>query len=470
MYDKNNSYWSNSNRAPIEKVGNMKAKHGLLEERKEQKTVVAERNYTTESAAVDKQKDIDILSLLDHSTLAKIKRDFNSHAQPLSLEEFVDVMTKYLPVRELGEVRLASNLCKFFDDVDVSGDGSIEWDEFTGFIIDKGMGSVHVENDNGENSVHTYGKSAVVDKLRHDGCIDKVHYFPEMDHMVVLSKCKVVSAKDCSPISTLVGHKHEILCAEYMPSHNWLTTCANDRTIRFWDVGNDYTPVKFVINNDVSALVLRWFNREEILFTADSNGGINALKFHQNVSFSKELYTSQQVASFTGHHTDVVLDLLLLENMGSLASASMDSTIGLWDMNTQQAHHTLSGHTKGVLGMSYHANYHALISCAYEHHALVWNPYSGGMICQLKGHFNPLIGVQAVPQSPQIITADSGGVVKIWDIRTYTCVQTVYAEDARGHRINDVVSIASIPNHKRVLVAGRRLHFYDSMKEIEAVP
>ncbi len=51
----------------------------------------------------------------------------------------------------------------------------------------------------------------------------------------------------------------------------------------------------------------------------------------------------------------------------------------------------------------------------YEHHAVVWNPYSNERTpnCYLRGHYRPLVGVQAVPRSHKILTADSGGVIKV---------------------------------------------------------
>jgi hypothetical protein len=45
--------------------------------------------------------DIDILSLLDHRMLGKIKRDFRRRKHPLSLEEFVEVMTQYVPLHSI---------------------------------------------------------------------------------------------------------------------------------------------------------------------------------------------------------------------------------------------------------------------------------------------------------------------------------------------------------------------------------
>jgi WD40 repeat protein len=91
----------------------------------------------------------------------------------------------------------------------------------------------------------------------------------------------------------------------------------------------------------------------------------------------------------------------------------MDKTIGLWDINTQQRAHTLRGHDKGVFQLAYNADYQALVSASCEHSAIVWNPYCQLQICQLKGHTSPLVGVVAVTDSPQILTADEGAPLPI---------------------------------------------------------
>lgn len=60
----------------------------------------------------------------------------------------------------------------------------------------------------------------------------------------------------------------------------------------------------------------------------------------------------------------------LPQNMGSsgtLASASLDGTIALWDISTRQQHHVLQGHTKGVFALAYHQEQHILVSAGFEH-------------------------------------------------------------------------------------------------------
>lgn len=43
----------------------------------------------------------------------------------------------------------------------------------------------------------------------------------------------------------------------------------------------------------------------------------------------------------------------------------------------------------------------------------------------LRGHNHPLIGVKCLPGTPQVITADINGMVKIWDVRNFLCMQTI---------------------------------------------
>lgn len=62
-----------------------------------------------------------------------------AHCLP-SLTEFVHVMTSLLNMDHLmTDDQFAANLIEFFDQVDINGDGSMEWEEFTSFIVEMGM-------------------------------------------------------------------------------------------------------------------------------------------------------------------------------------------------------------------------------------------------------------------------------------------------------------------------------------------
>lgn len=64
--------------------------------------------------------------------------------------------------------------------------------------------------------------------------------------------------------------------------------------------------------------------------------------------------------------------------------------------------------------------------------ALVWSPFTTSPVYKLKGHAASMVGVVAVDDRPQVITADVTGVLKLWDLRNYRCVQTFSTEHTSG--------------------------------------
>lgn len=114
---------------------------------------------------VSRREDVtpDLMSLLDHTVLAAMREDFQTLSegnggQGIVLAQFVDLMWKYLPLgiqrqhhRDLNcgtdmsytarNTDIATALHRLFHDVDVNGDGSMEWSEFTQHIVDAGMSS-----------------------------------------------------------------------------------------------------------------------------------------------------------------------------------------------------------------------------------------------------------------------------------------------------------------------------------------
>ena len=54
-----------------------------------------------------------------------------------------------------------------------------------------------------------------------------------------------------------------------------------------------------------------------------------------------------------------------------------------------------------------------LISAGFDHDAYVWNTYVREKIFLLRGHNHPLVGVKCLPNSPQVVTADIKGMVKV---------------------------------------------------------
>lgn len=79
----------------------------------------------------------DIMGHLNYRKLQKIKEDFKKQEEGLSMEDFVKIMLVHLPDTR-DPVGLVKNLMELFKQIDVNGDEQLEWEEFTGHIIEMG--------------------------------------------------------------------------------------------------------------------------------------------------------------------------------------------------------------------------------------------------------------------------------------------------------------------------------------------
>lgn len=90
----------------------------------------------------------------------------------------------------------------------------------------------------------------------------------------------------------------------------------------------------------------------------------------------------------------------------------------------------LSGeHITGVKKLSYNGHFGGhLVSVGNEIFANVWGPesiISDILIGRLKGHAKPLVDTKFVGRSPFNITLDNENILRMWDIRTLTCLQLI---------------------------------------------
>lgn len=415
----------------------------------------------------------DVLSLLDHTRMAGIKKDFQRLGNALTLTEFVAVMKSYLPFDTYGELAMTTSLCQFFSDVDVNGDGTMEWEEFTNFIVETGMTAMATQKVG--TQIDEYNISDIVDKSKYNSVclIQKLFNIPKLAQMIVLQKkstgFRVVSTKDGSLLFKVNNaHKSEILCATYLPKFNWVATSGNDRTIRFWNVLDGYKPAKCLILNSSAHSALEWSEECERLISGDDFGNLHCRSIYYDLDIDSGMEYKHKNDVVVKGHLDPITDIISLDNMSSIASASMDGTISLWDAKTMRQRSVLHGHVKGVFKLAYHPEYHILFSAAFETNAFAWNPYCAKNICKLEGHYHPLAGIQTIPGTPQVVTVDTAGIAKVWDIRNFSCVQTIYAENYLGYRIHSVSDFAALaPFHRLAFSSKLQLHFYDSSAYVQ---
>lgn len=182
------------------------------------------------------------------------------------------------------------------------------------------------------------------------------------------------------------------------------------------------------------------------------------------------------------HGYEAVLDLLVIPMHNLLVSCSLDSTIYVWNTLGNHSHplHAVSERSvtshrglpagctsrlnlAGVCHLAYSEQYSYLFSAGFDRDAYVWNPFIATCpVGTLRGHKTSLVGVNVVFGTPQVVTADKGGIIKVWDIRSFRCMQTLTME--RHLATSDgylCTSIAAVPPHCSIVVGASRLFVYD---------
>jgi len=410
--------------------------------------------------------------------LEGMKQDFAEHGGSLDLEEFGKALLQNLalqgqledggPIQDPETAAMNEKLARLaegerdphlvaavidlFERVDVHGEGSITWEEVSNYLIEQGMAG---HDEFTVDNIKTYEPSKVLDQSKHESFVEKLVYLEQIDSVVCLShnsrRFRLYDSLKCSITHEVGGHRGTVVNCCYVDSLAQIATTSADMTICLWD------SVHLGLRNRLSAkdvqLCLQWEKNTGSLFSGSIDGTLSRW----------DLNNMCLADTRKGQHKKAINDLLMVQDIDLLASASSDGTILMWDAATMRPKKTFKGHVhkKGTFSLAYSMDYHCLLTAGLDQEALVWNPYVERVpIFRLKGHAHALCGVTVVPSTPQILTADVTGMFRLWDMRNFRCVQSFSSPD--NHDLN---SFCAIPQHKRVASGGHCVTLFDYMDE-----
>ncbi|XP_031479261.1 DENN domain and WD repeat-containing protein SCD1 isoform X2 [Nymphaea colorata] len=112
------------------------------------------------------------------------------------------------------------------------------------------------------------------------------------------------------------------------------------------------------------------------------------------------------------------------EDAGFFISGSTDCLVKIWDpsLRGSELKATLQGHTKTVRALS--SDRAKVVSGSDDQSVIVWDKQTYQLLEELKGHEAQVSCVKML-SGERVLTASHDGSVKMWDVRTDTCVATV---------------------------------------------
>lgn len=136
------------------------------------------------------------------------------------------------------------------------------------------------------------------------------------------------------------------------------------------------------------------------------------------------------------------------EDAGFFISGSTDCTIKIWDpsLRGSELRATLKGHTRTIRAIS--SDRGKLVSGSDDQTVLVWDKQTTQLLEELKGHEAQVSYVRML-SGERVLTAGHDGTIKMWDVRTDTCVATV-------GRSSSAVLCVEYDDSTGILAAGSR--------------
>ncbi|MCC5642364.1 serine/threonine protein kinase [Nostoc sp. CHAB 5824] len=149
----------------------------------------------------------------------------------------------------------------------------------------------------------------------------------------------------------------------------------------------------------------------------------------------------QCLHTLTGHsgRLSSVNALAISPDSHTLASASDDKNIKLWNLNTKKVLANLSGHSQAVKSVTFSPDGQILATASDDKTIKLWQVETLEEICTLLGHSHAVKSVAFSPDGEILASGSWDKTIKLWDINTGTEICTI-----TGHQLQ-VNSVAFSP-------------------------
>ncbi|MFH7024731.1 MAG: AAA-like domain-containing protein [Heteroscytonema crispum UTEX LB 1556] len=157
--------------------------------------------------------------------------------------------------------------------------------------------------------------------------------------------------------------------------------------------------------------------------------------------------TGKEISTLSGHKSSV-RSVVYSPDGKTLASASDDSTIKLWNVATGKEISTLSGHKSSVRSVVYSPDGKTLASASDDSTIKLWNVATGKEISTLSGHKSSVRSVVYSPDGKTLASASDDSTIKLWNVATGKEISTL-----SGHK-SSVRSVVYSPDGKTLASAS----------------
>lgn len=435
------------------------------------------------------------------NTLIDLKKAFDQADEDgsgaLDEEEFVNAFRN---VKGIKGYKTEEQLCHLFMKIDANSDGTVDWDEFTNHILleqsrymateDEELAQALYENDDEKRlaSDATSEKRKSKKKLdrlkamasvserietkahhQHLDMIEKIEWLPQMKSYISAGRdglLKVWSDK-LVPQRTIRNGKGWITDIALMSSQP-MAVCSNERTISFYDsYRTSLDELGRIVNLDNVPLWCEYIRQSDhdLFLYADEMGfiynyvledqwGADSTGPNAEVEIGSKKLTGMRLTGPIHVHNDWITMFKQQSQSTTLdlITSSMDCYVKLFDLEKRETKWEVMAHSRGVYGFDVCKAFNFIATCGVERDIMLWNPFTGTSIGMLTGHTASVQKVIVVEDDNQLISLSTDKTIKIWDLRTNKCMQTIV--DKEHYWPENKITSIMFNESKKCIVSG----------------
>jgi hypothetical protein len=185
------------------------------------------------------QRGLQLMSHMSAERMTSMRLEFDKRGGSIDVDDFVRIMIAHLPEylncepdpmvdnyradwrsqekhhidhpdapNSVGELELVANLIDLFKEIDINGDGDLEWDEFTSFVVHKA--NVFKQRYK-VSEIDQYHPTEMQHPHRHKNHIDRLHYINKYHQVAAIEQHSPVvtlyNARNGAQTGQLKGHR-----------------------------------------------------------------------------------------------------------------------------------------------------------------------------------------------------------------------------------------------------------------------
>lgn len=232
---------------------------------------------------------------------------------------------------------------------------------------------------------------------------------------------------------------------EFVPHLKSFVTSSADMQLRLYDAKLERSPPQLEVNPQESFSILSWSDLWQRLWVGGTSGKMQIWRLPTELTGGpRDRDDFQIVHTLHGLHKSAVTKIRFLPLDGSIVCCSMDPRLLLLEPHRGDSILELQGHRGAICDVAYQPDNHFLVSCGFDQAVFLWSLHGGRggpgghgapnmskptvlLEDREQPHSRSIISVHCPEGTPQILSLDLSGMLKVWDVRTFRCVQSVDA-------------------------------------------